>query len=239
MAIKGKGRTKARQVPRAPRHQPVEVKPPLFTRRWVQVAGAFVLGIGAMMFLVWVTNGLREQDRSERARELAAAERAGTRPVVEAWSGAVDGAIGSIAQPGGPGIPPTLLSAASAAVDGIAAGDPVRGAAATLREADGALRSAVETLGGYALVEEIRDKGFDITQTNYLLNSRSKIVEGLELYRQTVAVAQQALEGDDRLGTVATGLRDQAVTLFTDGWRDLEQVKQSIGISPVAGAAGS
>ena len=61
MAIKGKGKTKGRQPARAPRRAPVEVKPPFFMRRRVQVALAFVVGILVMMLAVWITNGLRQQ----------------------------------------------------------------------------------------------------------------------------------------------------------------------------------
>ena len=234
MAIKGKGKTKARQVAKGPRRAPVPVKPPLFTRRPVQVVGAFVLGILAMMFLVWVTNGLREQDRADRAREREAGKLERTRSVVEAWQVTVEGAVGAIGTVT-PGAPLSLLPAASAAIDGVAAGDDVRGAAGTLSEAGDGLTSAISSLDDYALVDRIRDKGFDVTQTNYLLNSKTKMLEALRIYREAVAIAQRSLNGESGLGDIATALRDQAVNLFSDGWRDLDQVKQSVGINPIAG----
>jgi hypothetical protein len=232
MTIKGKGKTKARQVARGPRREPVAVKPPFFSRRSVQVIGAFMLGILAMVFFVWVTNGLREQSREERARELEAGKIERTRSVVEAWQVTVEGTVGTIGSVT-PGQPPSLLPAASAAIDGVAAGDDVKGAASTFTEAGKSLDSAISTLDEYPLVDRLRDKGFDITQTNYLLNSKTKMVEALTMFRQAVAVAERALGGERQLGDIALGLRDQAVELFGDGWRDLDQVKQSVGINPI------
>jgi hypothetical protein len=238
MSIKGKGRTKPRPTARAPRREPVPVKPPFFVRRWVQVVGAFVLGISAMMFLVWVTNGLREQSRAERARRKEAAELVSTRRVVEAWSGLVGTEVGKLGgQVTDPTVPPTLLTAASAAIDGVAAGDEVHGAAGAFAEAEAELQKAIATLDGYALVDQIRDKGFDVTQTNYLLNSKTKFVEALRIYRHAVGVAASAPGA--QVGKIAAGLRDRAVSLFAGGWGDLQQVKQSAGIGNVPAAAGS
>jgi hypothetical protein len=239
MAIKGKGKTRPRRAPRPPRHEPVHVKPPFFTRRWVQVTGAFVLGFLAMMLLVWVTNGLREQSRIERSREREAAELQRTRGTVQDWAGVVDTQVGTIGQVTGPGIPPTLLPAASAVIDGVAAGDDVTGAGGTLDEAEADLATAIETLDTYELLDKIRNKGFDIPQTNYLLNSKTKLLEGLRNYRHAVVLARRSLSGGAGLGKIAADLRDGALILFAGGWRDLEQVKQSVGINPLPEAAAS
>jgi hypothetical protein len=239
MAIKGKGKTRPRRAPRPPRHEPVHVKPPFFARGWVQVTGAFVLGFLAMMFLVWVTNGLREQNRIERSREREAAELQRTRGIVQDWAGVVDTQVGTIGQVTGPGLPPTLLPAASAVIDGVAAGDDVKGASATLDEAEADLATAVETLDAYELLGKIRNKGFDVPQTNYLLNSKTKLLEGLRNYRHAVVLARRALSGGTGLGKIAADLRDGALTLVAGGWRDLEQVKQSVGINPLPEAAAS
>jgi ferric-dicitrate binding protein FerR (iron transport regulator) len=101
MAIKGKGKTKGRQPARAPRRAPVEVKPPFFMRRRVQVVLAFVAGILAMMLAVWITNGLRQQ----RADDKAATEAAQQRAAGQKWKTQVEsefGKIGTIS----PGAPP-------------------------------------------------------------------------------------------------------------------------------------
>jgi hypothetical protein len=104
-----------------------------------------------------------------------------------------------------------------------------------LEGADAALKAAFEMLEKHALVDEIRDKGFDVTQTNYLLNSRGKMLHALQVYRHAVDLARRSLDKGDDVADVAAGLRDQAVILFGDGWRDLDQVKQSVGINPIPG----
>jgi hypothetical protein len=234
MAIKGKGKTKERVVARAPRREPVAVKPPVFARRRVQVAGAFVLGVLTMMFLVWVTNGLREQDRSERARVRQAAVLERTRGAVDAWRIVVEGEVNKIGAIQ-PGLPPMLLPAASAALDGLAAGSDVKGAAATLSDAQRSLTAAIDTIDEYGLADEIRGLGFDNTQTNYLLNSKSKMIEALQLYRQAVALGRRSLDGADGLGEITLELRDQAATMFARGWGDLDRVKESVGIDQTPG----
>jgi hypothetical protein len=191
---------------------------------------------------VWVTNGLREQSRIERSREREAAELQRTRGIVQDWAGVVDTQVGTIGQVTGPGLPPTLLPAASAVIDGVAGGDDVKGAAATLDEAEANLATAIETLDAYELLGKIRNKGFDVPQTNYLLNSKTKLLEGLRNYRHAVVLTRRALSGGaggKRLGKIAADLRDGALTLFAGGWRDLEQVKQSVGINPLPEAAAS
>ena len=86
MAIKGKSRTKSRpkQVARAPRREPVVVKPPLFQRRWLQLTAAFILGVLAMSIVVWVSHGVHRQRAEGRRRRpppsVAAAARAGRAP---------------------------------------------------------------------------------------------------------------------------------------------------------------
>ncbi|MDP9118719.1 MAG: hypothetical protein M3M93_00375, partial [Actinomycetota bacterium] len=69
MAIKGKGRTRTRQSVRAPRRGPVPVPVPFARRRGVQVIAAFVAGLLVFWGGIWLTNGLRAQDTSERDRE--------------------------------------------------------------------------------------------------------------------------------------------------------------------------
>jgi hypothetical protein len=71
------------------------------------------------------------------------------------------------------------------------------------------------------------------------LNSKTKLLEGLRNYRHAVVLARRALSGGVGLGKIAADLRDGALTLFAGGWRDLEQVKQSVGINPLPEAAAS
>lgn len=238
MAIKGKGRTRSRQVTRAPRREVVEVRRPILSRRWFQILSAFVVGILAMMFWVWVTNGLRESSLSERTRTDEAARLERTRRVVQAWQAVVVAEVGTIGTIT-PGMPPALLPEAAAVIDRRASGKASPEAAGVLNEAERALSDAISTLEGYQLPEEIRGKGFRLADTNYLLNSKSKMVDGLKLYVRSVDLAGKAVDTagkpGERLAVIATRLRDQAQALFSDGFTDLDQARAGVGLSEPLG----
>jgi hypothetical protein len=61
MAIKSKGKTKARPASKGPRRGPVPVPKPFAQRRWVQLTALFIAGLLAMTVFVWATNGLRRE----------------------------------------------------------------------------------------------------------------------------------------------------------------------------------
>src|SRR6266581_2032706 len=101
MAIKGKARTRNRpkQVARAPRREPVEVKPPLFQRRWLQLTATFILGVLAMSVIVWVVTNLHRDHAQQEAADAASKRHAASL----AWQGAVQQAfkpVGSSSQAG-------------------------------------------------------------------------------------------------------------------------------------------
>src|SRR2546421_6886850 len=118
MAIKGKGKTKPRAVTRAPRPVPVKVKPHFFGRSWVQLTVAVIAGMGLVLLLVWVTNGLRREQHTKEA----AARRLEVAKVIKQWKTTVDGAVSKVndgaaaAQTGAPTIFPNL----STAIDSLA-----------------------------------------------------------------------------------------------------------------------
>ena len=130
MAIKGKGRTKARPTSRAPRREPVPVPDPWARRRWVQVLAAFLAGLLVFWGAIWLTNGLRDQDRTdEQGREALEQRRAGT-----AWQSLVET---QIAQGRGQielGTPPVVFPEMRATLGELAERTP-DDAEATLREA--------------------------------------------------------------------------------------------------------
>ena len=120
MAIKGKGRTKSRSPARAPRPAPVVRKPPFFARRWVQVVGAMLAGMGIVTIVVWATNGLRVDDAA-KARDATAAN---VRRVVQEWQTTVDGTLskGGLGSTGGGPGQITILPSLSTSVTTLAGG---------------------------------------------------------------------------------------------------------------------
>jgi hypothetical protein len=240
MAIKGKGRTKSRPAARAPRPAPVVRRPPFFVRRWVQFVGGVLLGVGAVMVVVWATNGARSND----ADEARTAGEATARRVVQEWQATVDGVISKIGSPGsGPGSV-TVFPALSASVETLANGDQDRTAQDTAATAFGLADEAATTLGGVDLPALIRDNGLDLATTNYLLNSKARMLDGIDLYAQVAKTVRTALTTDDP--AVAEASIDEAKALlpiakriFDGGYSDYTEALAKVGLlQPGAGLSG-
>ncbi len=238
MAIKGKGKTKSRPPARAPRREPVEVKPPFFLRRRVQVIGAFLAGIMVMVLGTWVTNGLRQQNADDQAKADASKQRSAGL----AWQSTVEtalGAIGTIA----PGAPPTILPTVGTTIAAIQKGKVPPDAAKTLQQAQDDAKGAIDAISKVKLADEIRDKGFTVGEVNYFLNSQARIVEALQLYSRAASVATIAA---DASGGTQAALADEAASIqatadqiLQEGWSDYQQALFASGISqsPVAGGS--
>ncbi len=245
MAIKGKGKTKSRPPARAPRPAPVVRKPPFFARRWVQVTGALLAGAGIVIVVVWATNGLRATD----AEEAAAAKESGARRVLQQWQTTVDGALASVAPSTASGAPVVVLPSLTASVDTLSSGKASSKDVTTAQEtADTAVKlidEAVATLDGVDVPGLIRDQGLDMTAANYVLNSRTRMVEGLELYGRVAAMIKAATaEGTDpavaealvteaaKLVPIAKRVFDEGHTDYTDALGTAGLLQPTSGLSP-------
>jgi len=247
MAIKGKGKTKGRPPARAPRRAPVEVRPPLFLRRRVQVSVAFAGGLLLMIGVVWATNTVRK----ERADDKAATEASEQRAAAQKWQTQVEGALGKVGTLS-PGVPPVLFGEVSGDIAALQKGHDPKGAAATLKAAHDNAKLAIDPLQGYDLVGQVADKGMSEGQADWFLNSQSRIVQSLELYQQAAALAALALDasGDQRtaLADHAASVAATAEQILQDGWQDYRNALASVqivetpnqfGLTGPAGATGS
>lgn len=229
MAIKGKGKTRGRQPARAPRRAPVEVKKPFFLRGGVQISLAVIAGFLAMMLLVWVTNGLRQQ----RANKKATTEASEQRAAAEKWKSTVEGALGTLGTIS-PGTNPVLLSQIGTAITALQKGEVPKGAAATLQTAQDQAKSAADPIDAYKLVDQIRGKGMSEGQVDWFLNSQRRIVQALELYRESAATAALAIDatGGQRkaIAARANDIKATADAILKDGWSDYQNALGSIGI---------
>jgi hypothetical protein len=229
MAIKGKGKTKGRQPARAPRRAPVEVKAPLFLRRRVQVSVALIVGFLVMMFLVWATNGLRKQRADKKTTTEASQQRAAG----EKWKSTVEGALGTLGTLS-PGTDPILLSQIGTTITALQKGDVPKGAAATLQTAQDQAKSAADPLDAYGLVDQIGSKGMSEGQVDWFLNSQKRIVQALELYRESAATAVLAIDatGGQRKAIAARALDIKATAdaILKDGWSDYQNALASVSI---------
>jgi hypothetical protein len=199
MAIKGKGRTRARQSVRAPRRGPVPVPVPFARRRGVQVIAAFVAGLLVFWGGIWLTNGLRAQDTSERDRE----EELLRRRAGAAWENVVATEVGAIGQVE-EGRPPVILPQVRAEITGLAERTPAD-AVTTLQAAAKAAQEAIDGIEAYKLSESLGDKGFDPGQVLRFLSAKDELIASIELSRQAALAGVLAadLEGKDRRGALA------------------------------------
>ena len=150
MAIKGKGRTKGRQVARAPRREPVPVPVPFFRRRWVQIGLAFVIGLGVATTTVWATNGVRDNRRIEdEAADLIAQKTA-----LETWRAKLDvqlATVGVLQYPN----PPSVGERLATVLGQIVRGEETSISAEQLRQDADALKAAAKELEDYDLSDVV------------------------------------------------------------------------------------
>jgi hypothetical protein len=242
MAIKGKGKTKSRPAARAPRPAPVVRKPPFFVRRWVQVVAAVLLGMGIVMVVVWATNGVRRAD----ADETRTAAEANARRAVAQWQSTVDGVISKIAPGTGAGSGSvTVLPELSASVEALSKGEQDRKAQDTATAAIDLTQDAATTLDGVDLPTLIRDnEGLDLASTNYVLNSKARMLDGIDLYAQVAKLVKAAATTDDDAVTQASideakALLPIAQRVFSQGYSDYTEALAGVGLlQPGAGLPG-
>jgi hypothetical protein len=215
MAIKGKGRTKARQPVRAPRRGPVPVPLPFFRRRGVQLVAAFLVGTLVFWGGVWLTNGLRAENTSERDREQALLKRR----TGAAWEKLVSTEVGTIGQIRS-GQPPVILPQVRSVLTVLAEKTP-GDAASTLRTAANDAKAAIDAIEKYQLSSSLSDKGFRQGEVLRFLSARDELVTSIQLYREAALLGVLAadLEGKARDAAIARGqglltLADAAVLRF-------------------------
>ena len=240
MAIKGKSRTKSRPrgVARPPKPTPVVVKPAFFLRRWVQVALAFVVGVGAMVVLTWATNGVREQNTSkENARKRESARR-----VVQEWQTTVDATVLKVGEAGPAGSPPLLFTSLSGAIDAASKGDVSKDLETTATNAQDLAKSAADDLDHVDLAKLIAGKGLNVEEAVWVTSSQKQMVHGLRLYGEVATLMVDAAKTTDvdqrrELADRAAEVRNLAESVFQDGYSDYQQALASVGIF-VGGSSG-
>jgi hypothetical protein len=215
MAIKGKGRTRTKQPVRAPRRGPVPVPAPFAKRRAVQAMAAFIVGLLVFWGGVWLTNGLRAQDRTARnAEEELLRRRAGS-----SWQTLIEtelGTIGTVEE----GAPPAILPEIRGVLAGLAKETP-DDVVATLRDAAAELSDVSDAIEAYELSSSLSDKGFDKANVLRFLSARDELITSLDLTREAVllGVVAARLDVGDRgpvlaRATSALTLADAAIGRF-------------------------
>ena len=214
MAIKGKAKARSRpkQVARAPRREPVEVKPPLFQRRWVQLSGVFVLGLLAMAVVVWVWSGLHREHQQREAANAASIKRAAAQRWETTVSDTLTRYVGTSSQPG---LVPTAFPEMGAALTSMKKGSPPAGAAEVFSKAATNAQAAANALTKFGVVDTIRNKGFTAEQATAFADSSDELVAALNLYQQAAQTAGAAVKADGALRTELTALAQETQTRAT------------------------
>jgi hypothetical protein len=238
MAIKSKGKTKARPAPKGPRHGPVPVPKPFAQRRWVQLTALFIAGILAMMVFVWATNGLRR----ERANTKAATELASRQQALSQWKAILEPQITAVGQLHGD-IPPTVASDVTAALTDLVSKGTTTTKAKALDSSAKELARAAAAIDKFDLAGTITEKGFDVAAAGDLTASKVEIVEALHLYTEAAGLAALAVNSPKPLKTQLAdhgkAISDAAATLLQSGWNKyastLKLSQLSAGGSPGVG----
>jgi hypothetical protein len=233
MAIKGKGKTKTKPVARAPRREPVAVKAPFFMRRWVQLIAAGVAGAAVVLVALWVMHGLDNDRAATRSTEQAKAKLAAG----QTWKSTVEGALASLGPPGQNGAPPTIFGDLDATLAALSKGKVPKDADKGLKTTASNATTAASTIDGFDLAGTISGQGFIGIEASQFTDSKSSLVEGLKLYEKAAEVARSAVEASGSLrGTLAktaSGIRDEASTLFQSGWSAYQLALGAAGIQTV------
>jgi hypothetical protein len=234
MAIKGKGRTKTKQVARAPRREPVPVKAPFFTRRWVQVLCAAVAGAAVVLLVLWVIHGLNQDHTKARLKADAVTRLAAG----QKWRVTVVPAVAAIGTPSRTGGAPTMfaqLNAVTTSLKNKKGKKPPKNSKDVIAKAISGAKTASTTLETFDMAKTITGQGFDVLGRTLLADSQQLMVRGLRLYGESALVTNQALgtTGATRrtLARTAESIRQSADALFATGWSDYEASLIAAGIT--------
>jgi|SRR6202795_2009077 hypothetical protein len=233
MAIKGKGRTKTKQVARAPRREPVPVKAPFFSRRWVQVLCGTLAGAAVILLAVWVFHGLHQNDVNAKLRAAAVTRLAGGKK----WQTTVVPAIEtSIATPSQSGGAPNMFTGLNAVTTALKDGKKApKNSTDVIKSALQGANTATTALAGFDMNKAITGQGFSPEGAAAMAVSQQLMVEALKLYTQSAQLTKQALaaSGADikTFAKTAESIRQSADSLFASGWSDYQAALLASGIA--------
>jgi hypothetical protein len=243
VAIKGKSkaRNRPKQVARAPRREPVEVKPPLFRRRWLQLTATFILGVLAMSVVVWVVSNLHHDHAKQQAADAASKRHT----AALAWQGAVQQAFTPVGSSSQPGQVPVAFPAMTTALASMKKGTVPAGAGAAFAKVQKDAKDAAAAIAKFGVATQISDQGFTAQQALAFTDSSSSLVSALGLYENAAKAAALAADAPDaqraQLVSLAQGLQQSGDQHLADAWATYEEALNAGGVveSPLGSTGGS
>jgi hypothetical protein len=229
MAIKGKGKTKPKRAPRAPRHEPVPVKPPFARRRWVRATATFLAGLLAMSVVWWAWENLDQQ----RNTKEQATNQGLQRDALTAWGkGNLEPTLTSVGQLQGGGAPQVATNVGTA-LDALAKGDDPGVTADELTTLADQLDKAADKLDKFALSDTIASKGFDQAQVDVITIVQSEMVAGLRSLAVAARLTAQIVADptlEKTLGDTAKAAYDNGQALILRAWNSYTNISAAAGI---------
>lgn len=229
MAIKGKGKTKSRQVSRAPRHDPVPVKKPFGQRGWVRGTALFLCGVLALSVTWWAYEGIDKQRNTSKAASAQAQKAA----AVTAWKANLEGTLATVGQVQGP--TPQIGTDIGTAITDLGKGNTPSVKASDLIAEATNLEKAAKTLTGFNLTDTVANHGFDATQTDLITTIQPEIAAGLRSLavaaRLTAAAMEDPKNAKDLLAEAQTS-NTSGQELLARGWSSYLNIEELAGVQP-------
>jgi hypothetical protein len=227
MAIKGKGKTKPKQPARAPRREPVPVKPPFAKRTWVKMTAAFIAGVFLLSMCWWVWENL-DQDRNAKAFANAQAQQ---RQAISAWTAELQADLANVAQIQG-GAVPQIATTIKPALDALQQGKPPQTTAKDMDTLAGQLGDAAKKLGTFQVSEAIKDHGFTADQAEGITAAQTELLGAIQAYHVAAQLTSLALSTpgqQDAVVAAASESLDTAQQLLTSGWTKYANASNAAG----------
>jgi hypothetical protein len=203
----------------------------------VHLTAGFLVGVVAMILLVWVTNSLRAGD-AETEADADAAQR---RTAAVAYQQAVRAAFGQVGVVE-PGIAPEVFAEMNAALAATEKGNPPSDAEAIFREAATDAAKARKELASFDVAGTVGDQGFDPVAVTSFTSSAETLERSLEGYGHAAEVAASAVvvggEGGASLAALAVDLRDAAQADLQEGWTGYLQALRAGGVPELPTSGG-
>ncbi len=208
---------------------------PFFRRRWVQVVGGVLLGMGIVLFIGWVRSELRSSSEENREAEQLALRTA----AIQAWSAELEtqlGAVGTVQPP----LEPTIAADVVTAITKLERGREVTMTAEDLESAAADLGTAANALEAFDLAGTLADQGFTAEQVDAIVTSRLEFAQAIRQYQRAAQLAALSMtaEDDDLAAELAGAAKEQsdaAAELLSDGWRKYQLALSEAGLGQPAG----
>jgi hypothetical protein len=230
MAIKGKGKTKGRQVPRAPRHEPVPVKKPFAQRGWVRGLVLFMCGVLVLSVTWWAYEGIDKQRNASKAATAQGQQR----EAVSVWKVNLEGTLSSVGQVQG-GATPQIGTDIGTAITNLDKGKPAGVTAKQLKAEAANLEKAAKTLAKFDLTGTIANHGFDETQTDLITTIQPEITQGLRSLAVAASLTATAMADPANADTLLAQAKTASAAgqdLIGRGWSSYTNIATLAGMPP-------